>query len=107
MVPPRVAALRRSVGKLDTARPTAHLAEVIEELAAHGQAVLSTRVWRITPEGGVLGDRDPGIDREIDRRSPWDRIVADCRDRALLAAEATDRAPQMVATPCWIDASDL
>jgi hypothetical protein len=107
VVPPRVAALRRCPKGLGPAWPTVHLAEVIEQLAAHGQAVLSFQIWQVRPGGGVLRHRGPGIDWEVDRRSPWDRIVADCRDWASLAAEAADRAPDLVATVCWIDASDL
>ncbi|WP_249374829.1 HEAT repeat domain-containing protein [Streptomyces sp. I05A-00742] len=107
VLPPRAAALRRSLENLDPAWPTVHLAEVIEQLAAHGQAVLYFQVWQVKPGGGTFGSHGPGIDWEIDRRLPWDRIVADCRDWALLAAEATDKAPDLVATICWIDASDL
>jgi hypothetical protein len=107
VIPPSAAALRRSVENLDPVWPTVHLAEVIEDLAAHGQAVLYFQVWRVTPGSGTFWDRGPEIDWDIDRRSPWAQIVADCRDWALLAAEATDKAPDLVATICWIDASDL
>ncbi|MET7622291.1 hypothetical protein [Streptomyces sp. NPDC005408] len=107
VIPPQAAALRRSLEILDPAWPTVHLAEVIEQLAAHGQAVLCFQVWQVKPGGGAFGGHGPGIDWEIDRRLPWDRIVADCRDWALLAAEATHNAPDLVATICWIDAADL
>lgn len=107
VVPPRAAALRRSLEYLDPAWPTVHLAEVIEQLAAHGQAVLYFQVWKVKPGGQAFGGHGPGIDWEVDRRLPWARIVADCRDWALPAAEATDKAPDLVATICWIDASDL
>ncbi|MDH6229123.1 hypothetical protein M2169_006179 [Streptomyces sp. MJP52] len=107
VLPSRAAALRRSLENLDPAWPTVHLAEVIEQLAAHGQAVLHFQVWQVKPDGGIFGGREPGIDWEIDRRLPWDRIVADCRDWALPAAEVTDKAPDLVATIYWIDASDL
>jgi hypothetical protein len=107
VIPPRAAVLRRSLEILDPAWPTVHLAEVIEQLAAHGQAVLYFQVWQVKPGGGAFGGHGPGIDWEIDRRLPWDRIVADCRDWALLAAEATNHSPDLVATVCWIDASDL
>ncbi|MGA5823363.1 HEAT repeat domain-containing protein [Kitasatospora sp. NPDC094028] len=107
VIPPRAAALRVSAGGLDLAWQTVHLAEVIEDLAAHGQAVLYFQVWQIKPNDGACWRRGPGIDWDIDRRWPWARIVAECRDWALLAAEATDRAPDLVATISWIDASDL
>ncbi|WP_344461835.1 hypothetical protein [Kitasatospora kazusensis] len=107
VIPPRAAALRTSLGNLDPAWPTAHLAEVIEDLAAHDQAVLYFQVWRIRPDNGASGGPGPGIDWDLDRQSSWARIVAHCRDWALLAAEATDKAPDLVATICWIDASDL
>jgi hypothetical protein len=107
VIPPRAAALRISLDVLEPAWPTAHLAEVIEDLAAHDQAVLSIQVWRITQDKGAFVSDGPGIDWAVDRQLPWARIVADCRDWAVLAAEATDRAPDLVATICWIDASDL
>ncbi|MDH6129839.1 hypothetical protein [Kitasatospora sp. GP82] len=107
VIPPRAAALRAPLGNLDPAWPTAHLAEVIRDLAAHGQAVLYFQVWQIKPNNGAFWRRGPGIDWDIDRQLPWARIVAECRDWALLAAEATDKAPDLVATICWIDASDL
>ncbi|WP_406369521.1 hypothetical protein OG788_06710 [Streptomyces sp. NBC_00647] len=107
VIPPRAAALRASLDNLDPAWPTAHLAEVIEDLAAHDQAVLSFQVWRIRQDNGAFGGHGPGIDWDIDRQLSWGQIVADCRDWALLAAEATDKAPDLVATICWIDASDL
>ncbi|MER5386411.1 HEAT repeat domain-containing protein [Streptomyces sp. NPDC002688] len=107
VIPPRAAALRASQDNLDPAWPTAHLAEVIEDLAAHDQAVLSFQVWRIRRDIGAFGGHGPGIDWGIDRQLSWGQIVADCRDWALLAAEATDKAPDLVATICWIDASDL
>ncbi|MBO1417359.1 hypothetical protein J0670_22440 [Streptomyces sp. FH025] len=107
VIPPRAAALRASLEDVGSAWPTAHLAEVIEDLAAHDQAVLYFQVWRVEQGKGVFWQRGPGIDWDVDRRSPWARIVADCRDWALLAAEATDKAPGLVATISWIDASDL
>ncbi|MFD8695172.1 HEAT repeat domain-containing protein [Kitasatospora purpeofusca] len=107
VLPPRAAALRASPDTLDPAWPTAHLAEVIEDLAAHDQAVLHFQVWRIKQDKGAYRDHGPAVDWDVDRRSPWDRIVADCRDWALLAAEATEKAPDLIATICWIDASDL
>ncbi|WSA74317.1 hypothetical protein OG930_44565 [Streptomyces sp. NBC_01799] len=69
--------------------------------------MLYFQVWQVKPGGEAFGGHGPGIDWEVDRRLPWARIVADCRDWALLAAEATDEAPDLVATICWIDASDL
>ncbi|MGW3084127.1 HEAT repeat domain-containing protein [Streptomyces sp. NPDC001110] len=107
VIPPRAAALRASLDNLDPAWPTVHLAEVIEDLAAHDQAVLCFQVWRIKQDNGAFGGHGPGIDWDIDRQLSWAQIVADCRDWALLAAEMTDKAPDLVATICWIDASDL
>ncbi|MFD4909316.1 hypothetical protein [Kitasatospora purpeofusca] len=69
--------------------------------------MLYFQVWRIKQDNMVYGGHGPGIDWDVDRRLPWARIVADCRDWALLAAEATDKAPDLIATICWIDASDL
>ncbi|WP_435647439.1 HEAT repeat domain-containing protein [Kitasatospora purpeofusca] len=107
VLPPRTAALRAPSEILDPAWPTADLAEVVEDLAAHDQAVLHFQVWRIKQDNRVHGGLGPGIDWDVDRRLLWARIVADCRDWALLAAEATDKAADLIATICWIDASDL
>ncbi|MFE4974293.1 HEAT repeat domain-containing protein [Kitasatospora sp. NPDC056651] len=106
VLPPRAAALRAPLKDPNPAWPTACLAEVIEDLAAHGQAVLYFQVWRVERDT-LHGGGGPDLDWDVDRRLPWERIVADCRDWALLAAEETDKAPGLVATVCWIDASDL
>ncbi|MFJ9770736.1 HEAT repeat domain-containing protein [Kitasatospora sp. NPDC101157] len=108
VLPPRAAALRAtSVADLDPAWPTVHLAEVIEDLAAHAQAVLPFHVWQRRGDGTFGHHPGPGIDWTVDRRQSWAGIVAHCRDRALLAAEATDPAPDLVAAVDWIDVSDL
>lgn len=107
MITPRATVLLRPLENLGPPWPTVHLAEVVEEPAAHGRAVLGLPMWQVEPGGGIFGHHGPGIDPEIDRRSPWCRIVADCRDRALPAAEATGKASDVVATICWIGASDL
>ncbi|GAA4989468.1 hypothetical protein [Kitasatospora paranensis] len=80
VIPPRAAALRASFGNLAPAWSTAHLTEVIEDLAAHGQAVLYFQVWQIRPNNGAFWRRGPGIDWDIDRHLPWARIVGECRD---------------------------
>ncbi|MFJ8747276.1 HEAT repeat domain-containing protein [Embleya sp. NPDC127516] len=107
VLPARAAALRHPVPGLGSAWPTARLADAIEDLADHGQAVLSFKVWQIGADGGVYGGHGPDIDWSIDRGRPWPQIVAECREWALLAAEATDTARNLVATICWIDAADL
>ncbi|MET8756151.1 HEAT repeat domain-containing protein [Streptomyces sp. NPDC004667] len=107
VLPLRASALRCHVDQLDPAWPTAHLAEVIEDLAAHDQAVLYFQVWRIKDGKGAFGGQGPGIDWDVDRQKSWPQIVSECRDWALLAADATDKALHLVATICWIDAADL
>ncbi|MFC8828467.1 hypothetical protein ACFT9I_24325 [Streptomyces sp. NPDC057137] len=107
VLPPRTAALRRPVEGLGLVWPTIHLGEAVQDLADHGQAVLHFSLWRVDADGSAHGWLDQGIDWAVDRRDPWPRIVADCRDWALLAAEATDQAPDRVAVICWIDAADL
>ncbi|MFG2986715.1 HEAT repeat domain-containing protein [Streptomyces sp. NPDC048258] len=107
VLPLRTAALRRPLENLDPAWPTADLAEVIDDLAAHNQAVLNFQIWQITPAGRVFAGRGPGIDWDVDRLRPWPEIVSECREWSLLAAEATDESSDLVATICWIDAADL
>ncbi|MGW2376992.1 HEAT repeat domain-containing protein [Kitasatospora sp. NPDC001683] len=107
VLPARAAALRAASADPDPVWPTVHLAEAIEDLAVHGQAVLDFQVWQRRVDGTFGYHPGPGIDWDVDRRKPWAEIVAHCRDWALLAAEATDRAPDLVAAIDWIDASDL
>ncbi|WP_374774644.1 hypothetical protein OG756_18395 [Streptomyces sp. NBC_01310] len=110
VLPPRTAALRRPVENLAPAWPTADLAEVINDLAAHDQAVLHFQLWQITPDGRAFAGRGPGIDWDVDRLLSWPEIVSECREWSLLAAEAAeaaDKSADLVATICWIDAADL
>ncbi|WP_258056260.1 HEAT repeat domain-containing protein [Streptomyces sp. Ru62] len=107
VLPPRSAALMwpgEAPGRLWLAE---HLAEVIRDLADHGQAVLYFQIWEVTSDGGRRWVSGPGIDWDVDRDGPWPETVAFCRDWALLAAEAVDVAPDRVATISWIDATDL
>ncbi|MEV6212227.1 HEAT repeat domain-containing protein [Kitasatospora sp. NPDC051914] len=101
VLPPRATELSLDPAAPDPEWRTAHLAEVVEELAAHHQAVLYLTFWRVGPDGRrrswVSG---PGLSWEVDRRLPWAQTVADCRDYALLiAAEAPD-SPDVVAAVC-------
>ncbi|GAA2111089.1 hypothetical protein GCM10009759_52900 [Kitasatospora saccharophila] len=105
VVPPRVREL--SVDGEGWCWPAARLPEVIGELAAHGQAVLYFMPWEVRPDGSRYGGSGPGIDWDVDRSWPWERLVEHCRDWALLAAEAVEQGPELVATICWIDAADL
>ncbi|MEU6552579.1 HEAT repeat domain-containing protein [Streptomyces sp. NPDC046915] len=107
VLPARSAALRRPGGMLNGLWPVGHLAEVIRDLADHGQAVLYFQLWEVLPDGGRRGAGGPGIDWDVDRGRPWSETVAHCRDWALLAAEAAAVAPDRVATISWIDAADL
>ncbi|WP_439681243.1 HEAT repeat domain-containing protein [Embleya sp. MST-111070] len=107
VLPLRTAALRCQVEGSGLVGPTAHLLEAIGDLADHGQAVLSFQVWRVEADGRARGTHGPDIDWNVDIRSPRSGIVAECRNWALLAAEATAQAPDRVATICWIDAADL
>jgi len=108
VLPPRSAALRVSSG--DEAYPlwpTIHLAEIVEDLAAHGQAVLYFQIWQIGADGRRFWHGASDVDWDLDRTWTWDRNVAHCRDWALLAAEAVDTAPGLVASISWIGATDL
>jgi hypothetical protein len=106
-LPPRSAALRDPDAEPVDLWPVEHLPDVIRDLADHGQAVLYFSVWELTPDGGCFRVGGPGIDWDVDRDRPWPETVVSCRDRALLAAEAVDVAPDRVVTISWIDATDL
>lgn len=107
VLPPQAAGLLRPVDGLGLAWQAAHLAEVIEDLADHGQAVLHFQIWQVEDNGGVFAGRGPGIEWDVDRDKPWPLIVAECKEWALLAAEAAGTAPDLVATISWIDSADL
>lgn len=107
VLPVEARALRSIPSQFDHAWPVEHLARVIGLLAEAGQAVLYFQLWQIEPGGKTLGAGSAQIDWAVDRDAPWDRIVADCRDWAQLAAEAVHSRPGLVATITWIDAADL
>ncbi|MFG2820126.1 hypothetical protein ACGFX4_11930 [Kitasatospora sp. NPDC048365] len=107
VLPPRAAELLREVGDRTPAWPTVHLAEVVGELAAHRQAILYAQFWHVRSDGRLSWTKGPDLSWEVDRRVPWEQTVADCRDYALLVAQEADKAPDLVATLEWIDASDL
>ncbi|GAA4839684.1 hypothetical protein [Kitasatospora terrestris] len=105
VLPARAAELLRSPSELTW--PTADLAEVVAEFAAHRQAILCVQFWRADPNGHRYWTKGPDLSWEVDRRLPWEQTVADCRDFALLVAAEADKSPNLVATLEWIDESDL
>lgn len=107
VLPPRSAALCVAGCQMNLMWPTVHLAEVIEDLAAHHQVVLYFQIWQVGADGRRFWRSASDVDWNLDRAWTWERNVAHCRAWALLAAEAVDKAPDLVASICWIDASDL
>ena len=107
VLPPRSAALRASDDEANPVWPTVHLAEVVEDLAAHAQAVLYFQIWQIGADGRRFWRGASDVDWNLDRAWAWDRNVEHCRDWAVLAAEAVDKRPDLVASISWIDATDL
>jgi hypothetical protein len=107
VLPPRVAELQAGGEGPGSFWRAVDLAEVIEDLAGHQQAVLDFLIWRVRSDGGLSWVSGPDLDWEVDRESPWLQTVAECRDWALLAAGEFTRDTDLAAMINWVDASDV
>lgn len=91
--------------ELGASWPCDRLAEVVGDLADHGQVVLRLQFWHLR-EGGVSWVREVGQYRELDWTKPWDDLVEDARTWAMSESAETAAREDMVATIWWIDLSD-
>ncbi|MBT2387659.1 HEAT repeat domain-containing protein [Streptomyces sp. ISL-11] len=103
VMPSLTASLRVGAPGLGDVWPPDRLAAVVDDLAGHGQAVLSVQFWR-TGSGGASWLRGPAPDRELDWEAPWPELVGTARARA---ARVAGGAPGgVVASLSWIDRAD-
>jgi hypothetical protein len=106
VLPPLTASLQTSAGGLDRTWPAARLAEVINELADHGQAVLYFQTWART-ERGVFWNGHETLDQQLDFSKPWSEVVEAARECALIEAFVISPRANLFATVEWIDRSEL
>ncbi|MCE6996568.1 HEAT repeat domain-containing protein [Saccharothrix sp. S26] len=105
VLPPLTASLRTPLGHRQW-WPSDRLADVIDDLADHDQAVLYFDLWAII-DGDVLGNGHERLDRRFDFAEPWSRVVQDARETALIEAVFVPPRPNLFATFEWIDRSDV
>ncbi|MFE7587873.1 HEAT repeat domain-containing protein [Kitasatospora sp. NPDC057512] len=107
VLPPRVVELQAGGDGSGRYWQSAHLAEVIRELAASHQAVLYVQLWRVRGDGGLYWAGSPEISWSVDRLRLWETTVEECRDWALLAVGDVRPTEDLVFMISWIDSSDL
>ncbi len=105
VLPPLTASLRTTVGNL-RAWPSDRLAEVVNDLADHDQAVLSFTLRAII-DGAVMGVGHERLDQPLDVRRPWHEVVEDAREATLVEAVFVQPRPNLFATIEWIDRTDV
>lgn len=103
---PLAASLLAPVDDDDPPWPSAGLADVIGDLADHGQAVLYFQLWRLTG-GRFHWTGHDRLDDPLDLTLPWAKVVEVTREKALLEAAFVAPRPDLVATVEWIDRSGL
>lgn len=105
VVPPLSRSLRHEGGRLDRMWPAERLADVVEDLAAHGQVVLFFALWKVTDHGLMWWDHAvPGID--VDRDAPWEKVVEAARRATLAELEYADLDADVVVSIEWVDEQD-
>lgn len=106
ILPPVTALLRTMAGGLGRAWPSARLAEVVEDLADHDQVVLYFQLWAVI-DGAAFWNSHERLDQPLDFREPWQQVVEDARESALLEAAFVVPRPNLFATVEWIDRADV
>ncbi|MEZ5980324.1 MAG: HEAT repeat domain-containing protein [Planctomycetota bacterium] len=103
VVPARLRELELDDERLSSCWPAERLAELVEALAAEGQALLGFGAWKRRPEG-LRGKSTPSF--EVETEGPWPEVVARARAAALEAIASWRHPPNTVVTLDWIDESD-
>lgn len=106
IVPPLTASLLTRVGRLERAWPSARLADVVNDLADHDQAVLYFQLWA-TIDGGTCWNGHESLDEPLDVDRPWPRVVEATREAALIEAALVVSRSNLFATIEWVDHADL
>ncbi|MFI5987435.1 HEAT repeat domain-containing protein [Streptomyces sp. NPDC051555] len=106
VVPPLVASLRSSTNGVDAVWPPDRLTDLVDDLADHGQLVLSVAFWQ-TGDRGTYWVGAPAVDWDFDWSAPWRELVEQTRREAWLAVIEAPTGEGIVATISWIDRSDF
>ncbi|GGN75429.1 hypothetical protein GCM10010112_46620 [Actinoplanes lobatus] len=106
VLPPLAAALAVSTDSLDRAWPSACLADVINDLADHDQAVLYFQLWA-TVDGRTYANGHESLDESLNIGRPWPYVVEAAREAALIEAALVVPRSNLFATIEWVDRADL
>lgn len=106
VVPPLTASLRRPVPPLTWVWPAARLGDVLDELAAHGQAILYFQLGRADDDQWYWIEHRTS-ETEIDYTQPWPALVEQAHQRAVNEARDAQMGERINATIEWIDYADL
>lgn len=92
----------------------ARLADVVNDLADHRQAVVYLRLWPLTEDGHVVWVAGPIMEQGRDWSAPWEENLAEARQAALryVANVPGIQKPalsgrELVTEIYWIDESDV
>ncbi|MFD5637561.1 HEAT repeat domain-containing protein [Streptomyces sp. NPDC127077] len=106
VVPPLTARLRATVSADAPGWPSAHFAEVIDDLANHAQVILYSMFWRVEA-GGTYYVSHTTPDWGLDWAMDWPRLVEEARTCTLLEAAEAPVGDDIFVDPVWIDRNDL
>ncbi|MFI1657621.1 HEAT repeat domain-containing protein [Streptomyces sp. NPDC020472] len=106
VVPPLTAHLRATAEDDAPGWPSAHFAEIINDLADHAQVILCSQFWRVDA-GRTYGVSGTGLDWELDWTAPWEHLVEESRTWSLLEASEAPTGDDIFVAPTWIDRTDL
>ncbi|MFJ8883414.1 hypothetical protein ACIRJR_08365 [Streptomyces sp. NPDC102402] len=87
-------------------RPSAHFAEIIDDMADHSRLILCSQFRRVDA-GHTYGVSGAGLDRQLDWTAPWKHLVGEARTWSLLEATEAPVADDVFVAPTWIDRTDL
>jgi hypothetical protein len=105
VLPPLTASYATTVQGPGEVWPAAHAAEVVDDLAGHGQVVLYLQLWQVR-DGTAYWRRHDSLDGDLDWTAPWPQLVHAARESALLEAAFLPQQHDFVMTVKWIDELD-
>lgn len=106
VLPPLTASSQTTAGDRGRAWPSERLADVVNDLADHGQAVLGLRFWLVFRGRGASINHERLL-RPLDVDRPWRQVVEDARETALIEVASVPPRPDLFATVEWIDRDDV
>ncbi|GAA1867081.1 hypothetical protein GCM10009687_38360 [Asanoa iriomotensis] len=106
VLPPLTASLRTPAGSIERAWPSARLADVVNDLADHDQAVLYFQLWAVTDDGTFWHGHER-LDEPLDFGQPWRQVVENARESTLVEVAFVVPRPNLFATMEWINRADL